>query len=159
MLTDLRIGHEYDGFLFLSEAARNVPKLDSHHHFELELNLVVRGSITYVVGERCFTFPARTLLWLFPEQEHQLVTRSADAQLYVAVFKPSLIKRSCRTPAYSDLRRGNSREWRDSECASGAGHFRPDPHDDGFDDARIAGPGCAEPRSGLRGTVEFLPTR
>jgi methylphosphotriester-DNA--protein-cysteine methyltransferase len=107
MLTDLKIGHRYDGFLFLSESVRNVPKLDSHHHVELELNLVVRGSITYVVGERCFTFPARTLLWLFPEQEHQLVTRSADAQLYVAVFKPSLISSSCRTPAYSDLRRGN----------------------------------------------------
>jgi methylphosphotriester-DNA--protein-cysteine methyltransferase len=107
MLTDLKISRIYDGFLFLSQSARNVPKLDSHHHVELELNLVVRGWISYVVGDRCFTFPARTLLWLFPEQEHQLVTRSADAQLYVAVFKPFLITRSCRTPAYSDLRRGN----------------------------------------------------
>jgi methylphosphotriester-DNA--protein-cysteine methyltransferase len=107
MLTDLKISSRYDGFLFLSESARNVPKLDSHHHVELELNLVVRGWISYVVDGRCFTFPARTLFWLFPEQEHQLVTRSADARFYVAVFKPGLINRSCRTPAYSDLRRGN----------------------------------------------------
>ncbi len=107
MLANLKISPRYDGFLFLSEAARNVPKLDSHHHVELELNLVVRGWITYVASERCFTFPARTLLWLFPEQEHQLVTRSPDAQVYVAVFKPSLITRSCHTHTYSDLMRRN----------------------------------------------------
>jgi methylphosphotriester-DNA--protein-cysteine methyltransferase len=107
MLTDLKLSRQYDGFLFLAESARNVPKLDSHHHIELELNLVVRGWITYVVGKRCFTFPVRTLLWLFPKQEHQLVARSADAQFYVAVFKPSLIGKSCRTSAYSDLWRAN----------------------------------------------------
>jgi AraC-like DNA-binding protein len=107
MLADLKLGKKYDGLLYLAESARNVPKLDSHHHVELELNLVVRGWITYVVGERCFTFPARTLLWLFPEQEHQLVARSADAQFYVAVFKPSLIAKACHTPPYATLKRGN----------------------------------------------------
>jgi methylphosphotriester-DNA--protein-cysteine methyltransferase len=107
MLADLKLSRKYDGLIYLAESARNVPKLDSHHHVELELNLVVRGWITYVVGERCFTFPARTLLWLFPEQEHQMVARSADAQFYVAVFKPGLIVRSCRTPAYASLKRGN----------------------------------------------------
>jgi AraC-like DNA-binding protein len=104
MLEDLKLGKGYDGFLFLAESTRNPPKLRSHHHFELELNLVVRGSITYVVSERRYTFPARTLLWLFPQQEHQLVDRSDDAQCYVVVFKPSLIARSCRTAAYEDLK-------------------------------------------------------
>jgi AraC-like DNA-binding protein len=107
MLADLKLGREYDGFLYLAESARNVPKLESHHHVELELNLVVRGSITYVVRGRRFTFPSRTLLWLFPEQEHQLVARSDDAQYYVAVFKPSLIAKSCRTPAYEGLKNGS----------------------------------------------------
>ncbi len=107
MLADLKLGRQYDGLLFLAESARNVPKLDSHRHVELELNLVVRGSITYVVGDRRFTFPSRTLLWLFPDQEHQLVARSDDAQYYVAVFKPSLIAKSCRTPAYEGLKLGN----------------------------------------------------
>ncbi len=74
---------------------------------ELELNLVVRGSITYVVGGLRFTFPARTLLWLFPEQEHQLVDRSNDAQYYVVVFRPSLIARSCRTAMYEGLKQGS----------------------------------------------------
>ena len=105
MLENLKLGPKYDGFLFLAESVRNPPKLNSHHHAELELNLVVRGSITYVVGERRYTFPQRTLLWMFPAQEHQLVDRSDDAQNYVAVFKPQLVERSCRSKAYADLRR------------------------------------------------------
>jgi gentisate 1,2-dioxygenase len=95
----LKIGRRYDGFLFLAEAVRNPQMLRSHHHAELELNLVVRGSITYVVEGRRFKFDARTLLWLFPAQEHHLVDQTSDAQYYVAVFKPSLIARSCRTPS------------------------------------------------------------
>jgi len=105
MREDLKLGPKYDGFLFLAESVRNPPRLNSHHHVELELNLVVRGSITYVVGGRRFTFPRRTLLWMFPAQEHQLVDRSDDAQYYVAVFKPGLIARSCRSRLYADLRR------------------------------------------------------
>jgi AraC-like DNA-binding protein len=105
VLQNLKLGPEYDGFLFLAESVRNPPILSSHHHVELELNLVVKGSITYVVGGRRFTFARRTLLWMFPAQEHQLVDRSDDAQYYVAVFKPELITRSCRSKAYTDLRR------------------------------------------------------
>jgi AraC-like DNA-binding protein len=105
MLEDLKLDRRYDGLLFLAEPARNLPKMNSHHHVELELNLVVRGWISYVVNGRRFTFPARTMLWLFPQQEHQIVGRSDDAQYFVAVFKPSLIARSCRSPAYDGLKR------------------------------------------------------
>jgi methylphosphotriester-DNA--protein-cysteine methyltransferase len=108
VLEDLKIDRAYDGFLFLAESARNPPKLRSHHHVELELNLVVRGSITYVLDEGRFTFGARTLLWLFPSQEHQLVDRSTDAQMYVAVFKPGLIARACHTRTYAPLKRRSS---------------------------------------------------
>jgi AraC-like DNA-binding protein len=107
MLEDLKLGARYDGFLFLVESTRNPPKLKSHHHVELELNLVVKGTITYVVNGRRFTFQPRTLLWLFPEQEHQLVDRSDSAQCYVSVFKRALINKSCRTEAYEGLRRKN----------------------------------------------------
>ena len=105
MLENLKLRQRYDGFLFLAESAHNPPKLKSHHHIELELNLVVRGTITYVVAGRRFTFQRRTLLWLFPAQEHQLVDRSDDAQNYVAVFKPSLIARSCHASTYDGLKR------------------------------------------------------
>ena len=105
MLENLKLRTRYDGFLFLAESARNPPKLRSHHHVELELNLVVRGSITYVVKDRRYTFPPGALLWFFPAQEHQLVDRTDDAQYYVSVFKPALIKRSCQSAVYEGLKR------------------------------------------------------
>src|SRR6478752_6327551 len=107
MLEDLKLGEGYDGFLFLAEAARNPPVLRSHRHVELELNLVVEGTITYVVRGRRFTFGKRALLWMFPAQEHQLVGRSSDAQYYVAVFKPGLIRDACRSDRYDELKHSN----------------------------------------------------
>jgi len=108
VLEDLKIPVCYDGFLFLAESVRNPPVLSSHHHAELEMNLVVRGSISYVAEGRRYRFDQRSLLWLFPAQEHQLVDRSPDAQNYVVVFKPDLIARSCRSPAYVGLKRRRS---------------------------------------------------
>lgn len=104
MRENLKIGPDYDGFLFLADPARNLPLLQSHHHSELELNLVVRGRITYIVDGHRHTFAQRTLLWLFPKQEHQLINRSPDAQYYVAVFKHALVSRSSRTSDYRALR-------------------------------------------------------
>ena len=60
MLENLKLRKGYDGFLFLAESARNPPKIKSHHHVELELNLVVRENITYVVSGHRFTFQSRT---------------------------------------------------------------------------------------------------
>ena len=105
MIEDLKLGRAYDGFLFLAESAKNPPVLRPHRHVELELNLVVRGTITYVVGRRRFTFGRGTLLWFFPTQVHQLVDRTSDAQYFVAVFKPSLIATACRGSNYAELKR------------------------------------------------------
>ena len=105
MLEDLKLRKGYDGFLYLVETARNPPRLSSHRHRELEVNLVLRGAITYVVGNQRFTFGPRTLLWLYPEQEHHLVDMSADAQAYVAVFRAGLVLRSARVSGYEGLRR------------------------------------------------------
>jgi methylphosphotriester-DNA--protein-cysteine methyltransferase len=107
MLVDLKLGKAYDGLLYLADSTRHLQNIHSHHHNELELNVIVQGSITYVVDGRRFTFFPRTLLWLFPQQEHQLVDRSANAQFYVAVFKPSLVNRSCRTTLNHSLKRNS----------------------------------------------------
>lgn len=115
MLEKLKLGPRYDGFLFLAESARNPPALRPHTHVELELNLVVNGTITYVVGGRRISFSKRTLLWLYPTQEHQLVDRTGDAQYYVAVFKPALIKRACRGDGYAGLRRAEPEATADGE--------------------------------------------
>jgi len=105
MLVNLKLDPIYDGLLLLVESTRNPPLLRSHHHIELELNLVISGTVTYMVHGERWTFGPRTLLWLFPAQEHQLVDHSTDARNYVAVFKPELIARSCRGAAYQDLKR------------------------------------------------------
>ncbi|WP_269541712.1 helix-turn-helix domain-containing protein [Cerasicoccus fimbriatus] len=104
MLENLKIKPEYDGFIFLAESVRNPPALRAHHHVELEVNLVIDGEISYVVGGKRFTFKKRELLWLFPEQEHQLVDRSANAKYYVAVFKPQMIADACRGKRYAALK-------------------------------------------------------
>lgn len=105
MREDLKLRPEYDGFLFLAESARNPSLLHRHHHRELEINLVVRGNISYVADGRRYSFSQRSLLWMFPAQVHQLVDRSPDAQYYVAVFKPELIARSCHSRSYAGLKR------------------------------------------------------
>ncbi len=109
MLEDLKLRPGYEGFLFLAESVRNPPVLRPHRHVELELNLVAEGSITYIVDGERFTFRKGALLWFFPAQLHQLVDRTADAAYYVAVFKPDLIRRSCRGPRYKDLKRQKPR--------------------------------------------------
>lgn len=108
MLENLKLAAAYDGLLFLAEAARNPPVLMSHRHVELELNVVVRGAITYVVGGRRYTFARRSLLWMFPAQEHQLVDRTEDAQYYVAVFKPAMIRACCTSAHYDRLKQKNA---------------------------------------------------
>ena len=105
MLEDLRIPGDCDGLLYLAESARNPPVLPPHRHAELEFNVVARGEITYIVDGRRMTFTQRSLLWMFPAQEHQLVDRSADARYYVAVFKPGMIRGACRGPDARPLRR------------------------------------------------------
>lgn len=110
VLQDLKIREIYDGFIFLAETKRHLPYLKTHRHVELELNLVVSGTITYVVYGRRFTFARGTLLWMFPSQEHQLVDRSKDGAYYVAVFKPYLIDRACLGEGYAGLKRKSPAE-------------------------------------------------
>lgn len=108
MLEDLKIRPEYDGFVYLADT-RSLPRLRPHRHVELELNLVERGTITYVVDGRRFRFTQRTLLWMYPNQEHQLVDRTDDARYYVAVFKPHMIEQACSSNVYAELKRRSVR--------------------------------------------------
>lgn len=82
--TDGRVGHHV--------AADGPPR--AHRHAELELNLVVRGRATYLLGDRRYELTPRTLTWLFPAQDHVLVDESSDHELWWAVFRPELVSRS-----------------------------------------------------------------
>jgi AraC-like DNA-binding protein len=70
----------------------------AHRHTELEVNLVVRGCATYLLGQRRYELAAGTLTWLFPGQEHILVDQSDDHQLWWAVFTPSLVAQIAQAP-------------------------------------------------------------
>ena len=74
-----------------------------HRHAELEVNLVIRGSATYLLDTRRYDLTPGTVTWLFPGQEHVLVDRSADHELWWAVFTPELVARVAREPQHTPL--------------------------------------------------------
>jgi AraC-like DNA-binding protein len=74
-----------------------------HRHAELEVNLVVRGTATYLLGERRYQLTPGTLAWLFPGQDHLLVDQSDDHELWWAVFRPRLVARVATLPHLAPL--------------------------------------------------------
>ena len=59
----------------------------SHHHDELELNLVTAGRATYVVDGRRVELAIDAALWLWPEQEHLLMSVSPDFSMWIVVWR------------------------------------------------------------------------
>ena len=86
--------------------------LSSHRHDELEVNLVIQGSATYLLGDRRYDLGEGTLVWLFPGQNHVLVRQSEGFAMWWAVFGTGLLRRSCSTLETADLLNWNP-----------AGHF------------------------------------
>lgn len=75
-----------------------------HRHRELELNLVVRGSATYLINNQRFDLQPHTLLWLHPAHAHVLLEQSPDYQMWVLLFSRELLAQACTTPATAALR-------------------------------------------------------
>src|SRR5688572_19838737 len=96
MTEDLGLRRGVDGRVGHHLAADGPPR--AHRHAELELNLVVRGTATYLLGERRYQLTPRALTWLFPGQDHVLVDESADHELWWAVFRPGLVSRAATPP-------------------------------------------------------------
>jgi AraC-like DNA-binding protein len=93
---DLDIPGDRDGRVLRHVAGQHRPR--PHRHAELEVNLVVSGTASYVVGERRYELSPGTLAWLFPGQDHVLVDESADHVLWWAVFRPSLVAQTATAP-------------------------------------------------------------
>src|SRR5687767_6830512 len=91
MIDDLGIRAGLDGRVVRHAAGDVRPR--AHRHAELEVNLVVRGSASYLLGDRRYALTPGTLTWLFPGQDHVLVEESADHELWWAVFRPALVAR------------------------------------------------------------------
>lgn len=102
MFEDLGLQHGFDGMVVQHAAGALRPR--AHRHAELEVNLVVRGTASYLMADRRYDLAAGTLTWLFPDQEHVLVDESADHVLWWAVFRPSVVTRIATSPDAEPLR-------------------------------------------------------
>lgn len=105
MKEQLSVPRDCQGMLWRCRSARlTYPRLQ-HSHNELEANLVRRGRAVYLVSGRRYVLNPGTLLWLFPAQEHLLVEHSRDFEMWVAVWRRSLLRQVCRGPGTAALRR------------------------------------------------------
>ncbi|BDI32050.1 AraC family transcriptional regulator [Capsulimonas corticalis] len=87
-----------DGVLGFAKHYRNQgARSFVHHHQELELNFVLRGSGAYLAGAHRYDLTPGALVWLFPEQDHVLTAKSPDLEMWIAVFRPELLDFCCRT--------------------------------------------------------------
>ena len=91
MIDDLAVRTGLDGRVVRHRVGDIRPR--AHRHVELEVNLVVRGTASYLLGDRRYALTPGTMTWLFPGQDHVLVDESADHELWWAVFRPALVAR------------------------------------------------------------------
>ena len=92
MIDDLAVRTGLDGRVVRHRVGDIRPR--AHRHVELEVNLVVRGTASYLLGDRRYALTPGTMTWLFPGQDHVLVDESADHELWWAVFRPALVART-----------------------------------------------------------------
>ncbi len=128
VLERLRLPTGRDGAVWLHRAA--TPALaDFHRHRELESSLVVAGTARYLVDDRRYDLCPGTQVWLFPGEEHLLVDRSRDFELWIAVYRPTLVRRVATEPWSAGLRRRRSggpasRTLRPGDARRSAGLYR-----------------------------------
>ncbi len=98
-------------------AGPELPIVSSHRHAELEINLVLRGTATYLFEGRRDRLVRRSLVWLWPSQDHILTNRSPDFDTWVSVFRPALSRKhrhvTARTSLYSRRLSERDADWLD----------------------------------------------
>jgi AraC-like DNA-binding protein len=95
MIDDLGVRAGLDGRVVRHRVGDVRPR--AHRHAELEINLVVCGTASYLLGDRRYALAPGTLTWLFPGQDHVLVDESPDHELWWAVFRPDLVAQIATT--------------------------------------------------------------
>ena len=93
MLEEFKIEETHQGAVFLYDSAKHKVVMGCpHRHQELEMNIVLKGSAEYILAHQRYRLSPGNIVWLFPQQEHQLAKASTNFEMYVVVFKESLIK-------------------------------------------------------------------
>jgi AraC-like DNA-binding protein len=70
----------YDTYGLRAWSGKVSPMGQAHRHHELELNYVLSGAMTYLIGGRIVTLPARRLCALWGAVPHQLVGEATPAE-------------------------------------------------------------------------------
>jgi AraC-like DNA-binding protein len=78
-----------------------------HRHDELELNLITAGRARYALADRQYELTRRSLVWLFPGQEHLLVDCDRRFRAWIVVLRREPLVRLCDHGAYRILRAEN----------------------------------------------------
>jgi AraC-like DNA-binding protein len=82
-----------------------------HRHEELELNIITGGRAAYLTMGRRYDLSPGSAVWLFPDQDHVLLGESADFAMWIVVWKPGLVRRTCRSAATRPLRARMPGAW------------------------------------------------
>ena len=83
----------YDGAAWLHRNSGYIHP--PHHHDELEINLVVGGTASYLLANARYDLRCDTQIWFFPAQDHVLLNASPDFTMWIVVFRPALVERLC----------------------------------------------------------------
>lgn len=84
---------------FTCEHWTPVPMERADRHNEIELNLLKRGTLTYLIGGNKVTIPAGRLAVFWASVPHQIIAASDDAEYYVVTL-PLVWFLQCQFPAY-----------------------------------------------------------
>lgn len=71
---------------------RTQRSVQAHRHSELEVNLVISGTATYVLKDRRYELDTGTLVWLFPKQEHLVIRQSSNFEMWIGVFRQTMLR-------------------------------------------------------------------
>ena len=104
MYERLGLPEQRDGQVFRYTAQ---PAHGHHRHDELEWNLAIRGTCSYLVAKQRYDLRRHSLIWLFPGQEHVLVNPSADCELWVGTVRLSALRRAARVALDARLLEAN----------------------------------------------------
>ncbi len=91
-MRDRLLSQGQPGAVWLGQCTPSLTGWYRHRHDELEANLLLSGTGTYVIGDQRLDCTPRSLIWLFPGQEHQLLNRSEDFRMHILVWRPELTR-------------------------------------------------------------------
>jgi len=92
---------ERDGLVWLHRRTPHPHPI--HHHDDLEFTLVTCGTARTVVSGQRYDMTISDLLWLFPDQEHQILDMSPDFACWILIIRQRALRGLRRDPIYGIL--------------------------------------------------------